>query len=87
MSSSERAAELRAMADQLEEISALEDNLERARDLHAANPFHEANKDAYTAAQETLRDARKKHRESSVMVSPAEAGSVAIRPQTTKGSS
>jgi len=84
MSSTDRAAELRALADQLEEIGALEDAAQAAAQEHR-EAGTEGTRAAYRATQEELRAARKAARESGLMVSSGEPGSVAIQPSTVSG--
>ncbi|HEY7274308.1 MAG TPA: hypothetical protein VH502_16365 [Actinoplanes sp.] len=73
----ERAAELRALADQHEVIGGLEETLNEAAEAYRADPS-EANKAAYAEASGALRDARQNLREAAVTVAPATAGSTTI---------
>jgi hypothetical protein len=73
----ERAAELRALADQHEQVGGLEDALTEALDAYRADPS-DASKQAYADAAAALRDARRQVRESAVTVAPATPGSTTI---------
>lgn len=82
-SASERAAELRALADQYEAVGGIEEQQADAVTAYRANPSEET-KAAYTQASEALRAARQDSRSGSVMVAPNEPGSVTIGAQTVK---
>lgn len=79
----QRAAELRALADQHEAIGGLEETHEAALDAYRADPSEE-NKTAYAAASMALRDARQEARGSGVMVASSEPGSVTIGAATVR---
>lgn len=57
MSSTDRAAELRAQAEQLDKLAELEHAAASAKTAYAADPS-EANRSAHRAAQDALREAR-----------------------------
>jgi hypothetical protein len=76
MSASDRAAELRALADQHDELGGLEDALAEAVEAYRDDPTEE-NREAYTEASEALREARKNMR-SSLLIGSVEPGSVTI---------
>lgn len=77
MSSSERAAELRALADQHDTLGALEDAHAAAVEAYRADP-NEGTKQAYTDASEALRANRQAIRSSGLIVGSSEPGSVTI---------
>lgn len=77
MTASERAAELRALADQHDALGELEDALTDALDAYRADPDDDT-KQAYTEASEALRAARAEVRGSGLMVASNEPGSTAI---------
>ncbi|OLT13028.1 hypothetical protein BJF79_03775 [Actinomadura sp. CNU-125] len=77
MNASERAAQLRTLADQHEAMGALEVALDEALAAYRAAPSEET-KNAYTKASENLRAARVEARGSGVMVASGEPGSVTI---------
>ncbi len=77
MSASERAAELRALADLHEGLGALEDAHAAAVEAYRAAPDEET-KAAYRAASQALSDHRSGIRSSGLMVADATPGSVTI---------
>ena len=77
MNASERAAQLRALADQHEAMGELEDALDEALTAYRADP-NEETKAAHAAASHALRAARAEARSSGVMVASTEPGSVTI---------
>lgn len=83
MSASERAAELRALADQHESLGQLEADLDAAVGAYRADPTEET-KAAYRAASEVLASARQEIRSSSVMVAASEPGSVTVGASTVR---
>lgn len=77
MNSSERAAELRALADQHDSLATLETDLENTVTAYREDPTEET-RQAYAEASLALREARKEIRSSGLMVASSEPGSVAI---------
>ena len=77
MSASQRAAELRELADQHDTLGALEDAHAAALEAYRADP-NETTKQAYTDASEALREGRKDIRSSGLLVGSSEPGSVTI---------
>ncbi len=77
MSSSQRAAELRALADQHDTLGGLEDAHEAAVEAYRADPSDDT-KQAYNDASEALRANRKDIRSSGLIVGSSEPGSVTI---------
>lgn len=84
MSSSQRAADLRALADQHDAIGALEDAHATAVDAYRTNPTPDT-KQAYTDASEALREARAGMRGGEAMAVSAEPGSVTIGASAISG--
>lgn len=81
--SSERAAQLRALADQHEAIGALEETADRAAQAYRSDTSDLGLKAAYRAAQDALAAARHESRSSGLLVASGEPGSVTIQPTTT----
>lgn len=78
--SADRAAQLRALADQHETIGALEEAADAAVEAYRADTSDPALKTTYRASQEALAAARQESRSSGLMVGSAEPGSVTIQP-------
>lgn len=77
MSSAEKAAQLRALAEQFEGLGTLEEDLESTLASYREDPSEE-NKAAYEAAKEALRAGRQEIREADVMAVANEPGSSTI---------
>jgi hypothetical protein len=77
MSSSEKAAALRALAEQFEGLGELEDDLARTVEAYRADPSAE-NKQAYEDAKMAIREGRKEIREADVMAVANEPGSSTV---------
>jgi hypothetical protein len=77
LSSSQRAAELRALADQHDTIGGLEETHAAAVEAYRADPS-DTTKAAYAEASDALRAGRQELRSSGLMVGSSELGSVTI---------
>jgi len=73
------AAELRALADRVEQIEGLETAVRLAREAYRLAPDDPARKAAHRTASQTLADARRDMRSSGVLVADASAGSTTVR--------
>jgi hypothetical protein len=77
MSSSEKAAQLRALAEQFEGLGTLEDDLSAAVEAYRADPSAD-NKMVYEDAKLAIRQGRQEIRESAVMAVANEPGSSTV---------
>jgi hypothetical protein len=77
MSSTEKAAQLRALAEQFEGLGALEDDLSAAVEAYRADPSQD-NKVVYEDAKLAIRTGRKEIRESDLMAVANEPGSSTV---------
>jgi siroheme synthase (precorrin-2 oxidase/ferrochelatase) len=82
VSSSNRAAELRALADNLDRIGELEETAAQAKAAYRDDPTSEEAKAAHQEAAAALNSARAEARGSRVMVASTEPGSVAVSVST-----
>jgi len=80
MSGSDRAAELRALADRYDEMDALETAAAEAKQAYRDNPTEET-KAAHHAASAALNGARSEIRSAPVLPSSGEPGSATVRVQ------
>ena len=85
MSSTNRAAELRALADHYDTIGALEEAAAGAKQALRDAPEDTEAQTAHKAATVALRDARAEGRSSGILVASSEPGSVTIAPAGIQG--
>lgn len=79
----DRAAELRAQADNLDKIAGLEDKASDAKRAYAESGDEKA-RDKHRKAAQALADAREEQRRTAVLVAAGE-GNTTISPQGVKG--
>lgn len=83
--SSERAAQLRELADHHEAIGLLEEEVDAAVEAYRADTSDPELKAAYRASQDALAAARQEARGSGLLVASNEPGSVTIQPAPISG--